>query len=489
MFREEARVGFDSMRSYLAEVEKKGLLQVVRDAHWKGEIGAISEVVAFSKRPRALLFDDIKDYPAGFRVASNLYSAQRLQAIALGLPDDVPTVELVSRWRERSKRMKPCAPRIVKQGAIQQNVFRGKDVDLFRFPVPLWREHDGGRFLGTGDVVATRDPDENWVNLGVYRAQIHNEKLLGVVIQGIHHGRVHLEKFWKRGEDAPIAVIAGQDPQIYAAGCMPVPWGQSEYDVAGGLNEAPIDVVMHEPTGLIVPANGEIAIFGRVPPPEKEMHEEGPFGECLGYYAGHGPNTVIHVEEIWHRDDPILQGSPTMHGSAMLHGLGGEILTSAVIWDTVEREVPGVVGVASIYQQCQAGSSVIVIAIRQAFPGHAKFAGLAALACRGGILMNKAVVVVDEDVNPADAGEVMFAVTTRCNPVEDMDVIRGIPSTSLDPRIPPEQRASGDTTTSTVIINACRPFAMKNDFPRPNIIEPTLRREIIQKWGKQLDLG
>jgi 4-hydroxy-3-polyprenylbenzoate decarboxylase len=102
--------------------------------------------------------------------------------------------------------------------------------------------------------------------------------------------------------------------------------------------------------------------------------------------------------------------------------------------------------------------------------------------------MNKAVIVVDEDVNPADPGEVMFAVTTRCNPTEDMDVIRGIPSTFLDPRVPADRREAGDTTTSTVIINACRPFTARNDYPRVNIISPELKRDVLSKWGRELRL-
>jgi UbiD family decarboxylase len=483
---EEEALGFDSMRAYLAAVEKEGLLQEINGADWNVEIGAITEVVAFSTAPRVLLFDSIQGYPPGFRVVTNLYSAQRLQAIALGLPDDVPTVELISRWRTRSKQLKPAKPRTVSDGPILQNVIRGSGVNLLKFPVPLWREHDGGRYLGTGDVVVTRDFDEKWFNLGVYRAQLHDEKTLGIVILNNHHGYMQLEKFWKRGEDAPIAIVAGQDPHVYAAACMSLPWGQSEYDIAGAFNGGPVDLIIHEPTGLPVPASAEIAIFGRVPPPTKQMRGEGPFGECLGYYTGQGPCPVVHVDEIWHRDDPILQGSPTMHGSAMMHGLGAEIFNSAVIWESVEREVTGVVGVCSLYQQCQAGSAVVVVAVRQAFPGHAKQAALAALASRGAALMNKAIIVVDHDVNPADPGEVMFAVTTRCSPSDDMDVIRGIPSTFLDPRVPADRRAAGDTTTSTVIINACRPFPGRDDYPRANIISPGLKSDILAKWGKEL---
>jgi hypothetical protein len=136
-------LGFESMRAYLAEVENKGLLQNINGADWKIEIGAITEVVAFSPAPRVLLFDNIQDYPAGFRVATNLYSAQRLQAIALGLPDNLSTIDLVSRWRARSKQLKPAKPRLIKDGPILQNVIRGNDVNLLRFPLALapggWR--------------------------------------------------------------------------------------------------------------------------------------------------------------------------------------------------------------------------------------------------------------------------------------------------------------------------------------------------------------
>jgi 4-hydroxy-3-polyprenylbenzoate decarboxylase len=479
-------MGFDSLRSYLSLIEDKGLLAKVDGAHWDCEIGEITEVAAFSEAPRAVLFDKVVGYPSGFRVGTNLYSSLRLQAIALGLPEHASKVDMVSHWRSLSKTLTPISPRIVDSGPVMENVISGSDVNLLHFPVPLWRKGDGGRFLGTGDVVVTRDVEENWVNLGVYRAQIHDEKTLGIVVLGNHHGRIHLEKFWRKGESAPIAVVAGQSPHVYAGACMSLPWGQSEYDMAGAFNRGPIDVIIHPGTGLPVPSTAELVIFGHVPPPEVRSIDEGPFGECLGYYTGHGPAPVIEVEEIWHRNNPILQGSPTMHGSAMMHGLGGEIFTSAGIWDSIEREVQGVVGVCSLYQQCQAGSSVLVVSIKQAYPGHAKHAAIAALGSRSAILMNSAVVVVDDDVNPSDPGEVMFAVTTRCDPSKDMDVIRGIPSTFLDPRIPEESRLKGDTTTSSIIVDACRPYARKGSYPQATIISPSVRKAVIEKWGDQL---
>lgn len=479
---------FASMRDYLDLIRTKGLLLDVAEADWDVELGSVTEVVAFSKNPRALVFDRIKDYPAGQRVATNLFASPRLQAVALGLPDDIPVVEMVQHWREKSRNLKPLPPRVVTDGPVRENVDRGDDVNILKFPVPRFHEHDGGRFFGTGDLVITRDPEENWVNLGVYRCQVHDEKTLGLLIQPAHHGQIQMEKFWKRGEDAPVVVTAGQCPHTYAAACMPLGWGTSEYDMAGAFRNAPIDVIIEPRTGIPIPATAEIAVIGRVPPPSKETRHEGPFGECVGYYAHSGQTNVIHIDEVWYRNDPILYGAPPMHGSAMRHALGGEIMTSALIWDSVEREVPGVVGVYSLTQHCQMGASIVAISINQKYPGHAKHAAMAALASHGAVFMNRAIVVVDEDVDPSNMDDVIFAFTTRCNPSEDVDIVGGLPGISLDARIPPDRRAIGDIRGSSLIIDACRPFSWRSEFPLVNALSRELTQQTLAKWGKQLGL-
>lgn len=485
----ESRAGvYPSMRDYLDRIRRSGLVRDISGADPHLEIGTLTEVVAFSNAPSALLFDHIKGYPNGQRLATNLYCSEQLQAIALGLPDDRTGIDVVRAWRERSKSIGLIPPRVVTDGPVRENVDRGDDVNLDRFAIPFWHEHDGGRFFGTGDLVITRDPEEHWVNLAPYRAQFHDRRTLGLMISRGHHGYIHFEKFWAAGEDAPVAIVAGQDPDTYAAACLPLAWGTSEYDWAGGLRGEPIDVIMEPTTGLPIPATAEIVAIGWVPSPEKERMQEGPFGECTGYYTETGLNLVVHVHEVWYRNEAILQGSPTMHGSSKMHALGGEIFSSAIIWESVEREVPGVAGVYSLYQPCQAGSFLVAIAITQRYPGHAKQAALAALASHGAVFMNKAIVVVDDDINPADLNDVIFAITTRCNPVEDIDIIRGIPGLMLDPRIAPERRAVGDSTTSTMLINACRPWSMRKDYPRVNVVSKALRDEALAKWNHILKL-
>jgi len=479
---------FGSMREYLDVIREKGLLQDIADADWDLELGSVTELVALSKSSRALLFDRIKGYKPGLRVATNLYASPRLHAIALGLPDDISVTEMVLAWRQRSRALTPIPPRVVKDGPVRENIDRGDNVNILKFPVPRYHEHDGGRYFGTGDLAITRDPEEGWVNIGVYRCQIHDEKTLGLLIQPAHHGQLQMEKFWKRGEDAPIVITAGQDPHTYAAACMPLGWGKSEYDMAGAFRHGPIEVIIEPRTQLPIPATAEIAVIGHVPSPQKEMRQEGPFGECVGYYTASGPASVIHIDEIWYRNDPIIHGSPPMHGSAMRHALGGEIVTSAMIWDSVEHEVPGVVGVYSLSQPCQTGSFLVAVAINQKYPGHAKHAGLAALVSHAAVYRNRAVIVVDEDVDPSNLDEVIFAFTTRCNPAEDIDIVRGTPGTFLDPRIPPDRRAVGDSTGSSMIIDACRPYTWRSQFPRVNTLGRELTEQTLAKWGKQLGL-
>jgi UbiD family decarboxylase len=477
-----AHTEFTDLREYLAVVDDAGDLRRIEGADWDLEIGALTESVAFSETPNTLLFDDIEGYPTGYRVVTNLYNTETRQALALGLPPDASGVDLVSHWREKSETIEPRAPTTVDDGPIRENVATGDDVDILEFPVPFWGEADGGRYFGTGDVTFTRGLDGEWINSAPYRAQVHDEQTLGLLVVPIHHGSIQMREYWERGEDAPVVMTAGQSPAVFGAACIPFPRGRTELEFAGGLNGSPIEVIRHEETGLPVPANAEIAVIGRVPPPETETRTEGPYGECMGYYAGGEELPVIHIDEIWHRDDPILQGNPTMYGSAMRHALGGELITSARIWDSIEDDVPNVEGVYTTYQPCQQGASVISISIEQEYAGHAKQAAAAALGSQAGSNMNRMVIVVDEDIDPANWEEVMFALASRFDAGRDMDLVEGIPSSGLDVRISPERMEAGDHTTTAMLIDATKPYHWNDEFPRRNVISDDLHERTVTDW-------
>jgi 4-hydroxy-3-polyprenylbenzoate decarboxylase len=475
---------FDSLRDYVQYIDDRGELQHIEGADWDLEIGAITEAVAHSEAPRALMFDDIGDYPSGHRVASNLYVTEDLQALGLGLDPSLTGVELVKAWRRKTNEIDLLAPEPVADGPVRENVMTGSDVDILSLPVPFWHEHDGGRFFGTGDTVTTRGVDGDWINTAVYRSQVHDEQTLGLLVVQTHHGWGQLKEHWDEGEDAPIVITGGQNPHLYAASCLPLPRGRSEIEYAGGLKGEPLEVIEHAETGLPVPANAEIAVIGHVPPPEEETKLEGPFGECGGYYAGGTQERpVIHIDELWHRDDPILQGNPPMAGSASEHALGAEISTSARVWDSIDEDVPNVEGVYSVYQECQAGCDFTAVSIEQDYAGHAKQAAAAVMGSYANVTMNNAIIVVDEDIDPASTDEVLFALTSRCDPAEDIDIVRGVPSMELDARITPEAKEEGDLTTSSMLIDACKPYHWRDDFPVTNKLDEERRREIMAEWG------
>ena len=121
------------------------------------------------------------------------------------------------------------APRVESDGPVFENVFKGADVDLLKFPTPLWHKEDGGRYIGTGCAIVTRDPDNGWVNLGCYRVMLHDGQHVGVYISPGKHGRQMRDAYFARKEPCPVAVICGMDPLIFAASTLEVPFGVSEY--------------------------------------------------------------------------------------------------------------------------------------------------------------------------------------------------------------------------------------------------------------------
>jgi UbiD family decarboxylase len=474
----------EDLRDYIDAVEERGLLKRIDGADWNREIGALTETVTFADSPQALLFDDVEGYPTGYRVATNLYATETLQALGLGLPTDASGSELVDAWRAKRTAMDDLEPAVVDDGPVRENVLTGDEIDVTAFPVPLWHEHDGGRYIGTGDTVITRDLDSDWVNTAVYRSMIQDEETVGLMTNQTHHGRVHIEKFWERGEAAPVVMTLGQSPYIYAGSCLPLPAGENELEFAGGLKGSPIEVIHHDGTDLPVPANAEIAIIGEVPPPDERVELEGSFGECAGYYAGgEREHAVIEIDEVWHRDHPILQGNPTMYGSAMRHALGGEIVTSAAIWDSIEDDVPNVEGVFALYQQCQQGAEIVAVSIDQEYAGHASQAAAAVRGAHATGTMNRMIVVVDDDIDPSDFEEVLFAMTSRVDPADDVDIIDDTPSANLDPRVHPDRMDDRNLTTSSMLIDATKPYHWKDEFPRRNRIEDDVRAAMREKWN------
>jgi 4-hydroxy-3-polyprenylbenzoate decarboxylase len=467
---------YRDLRDFIADVEKLGVLRHVEGADPHFELGGITEVAAGLPECPALLFDKIKGYAPGVRVFTNATTTPQRAALALGLDPNLRPLDALKAWMGKRQTLAMQKPVITKDVPALENSMRGSDVDLRKMPAPHWHTKDGGAYIGTGSIVIMRDPDGGWVNASIYRVQVHGKTK--VTIQFDHqgrHGAIIAKKYWDRGQPCPIAVINGEDPTLFIAGFEYLPAGSSEYDFAGAIKGTPIQVFDGPLTGLPLPARAEIILEGELHPTETLL--EGPFGEFTGYYANEKrPCPVMNVTAIHHRNNPILLGSPPMKPPRFHFGLP---FRAASIWSNLETA--GVTDVVGVWQHV--AQLMTVVALKQRYDGHAKRAGLIAAA---NSYMGRLVVVVDDDVDPSNLADVMWAVTTRCEPSEQIDIVRNAWSSALDPRIPPDAKHAGVTSHSKVVIEACRPFAWIDKFPQTSALSLDEARAVEAKWGDVL---
>jgi UbiD family decarboxylase len=323
-----------------------------------------------------------------------------------------------------------------------------------------------------------RDPETGWINASIYRVQVHGRDRLTVQFdhQG-RHGAIIARRYWDQGKPCPVAVVNGPDPALFIAGFEYLPEGASEYEFAGAIKGRPIDVAPGPLTGLPIPARSEIVFEGMLLPSSEVTLPEGPFGEFTGYYAAEKrPAPVMRVDAMHWRHDPVLLGSPPMKPPRFHFGLP---FRAAGIWANLEQN--GVTDIVGAWQHV--AQLMTVVALKQRYAGHSKRAGLIAAAQS---YMGRLVVTVDEDVDPSDLADVMWAVATRCEPSEQVDIVRNAWSSALDPRITPEDRARGQTSHSKMIIDACKPFGWKDRFPPTSALSQDEKRAIEDKWMAML---
>ncbi len=469
---------YKDLREFIEQVDRLGAVRYIEGADPYLEVGAVTELAAGMPECPALLFDSLKGFQRGFRIFTNATTNVSRAATALGIDPGLAPLDALSAWMKRRNELKPQQPVGASGAAFLSNTHVGSQVDLGKFPVPHWHHKDGGAYIGSGSLVVMRDPDTGWVNASIYRVQVHGRNRVTVQFDHMgRHGAIIAKEYWGKGQPCPVAVVNGEDPALFIAGFEYLPEGYSEYAFAGAIKNRPIEVYNGPLTGLPLPSMAEIILEGELLPFPETSLPEGPFGEFTGYYASEArPAPVMEVHAVHHRDDPILLGSPPMKPPRFHFGLP---FRAASIWNNLE--MTGVSDVVGAWQHVS--QLMTVIALRQRYDGHAKRAALIAAA---NSYMGRIVVVVDEDVDPSNLADVMWAITTRAEPSESVDIVREAWSSALDPRISPDDRAKGITSHSKLIINACIPFAWKEKFPPTSALSPSELGSVRDKWGKQL---
>jgi 4-hydroxy-3-polyprenylbenzoate decarboxylase len=465
------------LRECLRIAEEMGGLEIVEGADPHLEMGALYELSLQKPVPPILLFRKIKGFPDNHRVVVNVRSSRVLNE-GVGL-------DLVQNYRRhKRKTSEPIPAEVVADGPVLENVLMDNQVDIFAFPAPKWHAQDGGQYIGTECMVVAKDPDSGWVNAGTYRVSIRDKKTLSIFIEPGKHVDMIRKKWWARGEPCPMLVSVGQPPALGAAAATGVPHGVSEYDVAGGRIGRAIKLVKGRVTGLPFPNDAELVYEGFMPSEKELTMTEGPFGEWPGYYTSSGPEPVLQVKAIYHRNDPIQTATPPVrpiYPGSYYGTAGSALIRAAALWD--ELEAAGVAGVKGVWKMPGGGARFInIVQIEQMHAGHAKMAGLVAAGCSAGSYLGRITIVVDDDIDITNPAEVMWAVATRWDPKTATDIIDGMWTGWIDPMLLPERRERGDLTNSRIIIYAVRPYAWKDQFPKVNAIDPAYAAEVAGKW-------
>jgi len=481
----QGHIAYDDLREWLDHAERLGEVRHVKGATWQEDIGLAAEAILRAENGPCVVFDDIPGCPKGFRLLLNIFAGTR-RNMTFGFPDHLGKWELSEAYRDAYlKDMKLVPHEIVADGPVLENIMTGDDVDVLKFPSPVWHEKDGGRYIGTGTYSITRDPDENWLNAGAYRAQVHDKNSVGVLMATGHHGYLHREKYWKKGEPLPIVMVLGGDPLAFFYGGTEAPYGVFEMDIIGGLRGRPVKMVKGRITGLPFPAHAEIVLEGYITPDKRAT--EGPFGEWTGHYAGGAaPRPVLDIKAIYHRNDPILLGVPPMGAGPDEMARYRAVLRSAMVKQNMTAA--GVPEVAQVWCHEIGGSRLLHgVAIKQKYPGHATQAGFIAAQCGAAAYASKYVIVVDDDVDVTNLDHLLWAMLTRTEPKESIQFIQNAWDSPADPRLAPEKRAVGDMTHSVAVINACKPYHWRDKFPPSNSPSPEVTRKAKEKFGWLLD--
>lgn len=470
---------YGDLRDLIGQIDSRGELLKIDGVDWDLELGGLLDMIyhAETKNPPALLFDNIKGYPKGFRISAGATNSPGRFALIMGLPEPDHPLDAVASFCARMRGdFKPIPARIVKDGPILENVDRDDDVDIWKFPVPKLHELDGGRFIGTNDMVIMRDPDTGSINAATYRVQVHDRNTTGLWISPGKQGRIILDKYIARGEPCPVVICCGIDPMLFIFGGTKTPAGMSEIDYAGGHKNCAFDVIESELHKLPIPAEAEVVLEGEVYIDDKRP--EGPFGEFTGYYASAmSDQPTVRVRRVYYRNNPILTVACPMRPPTD-YSAAASMIHSAMIWDEMEKaNLPGIRGVWVPWSTRLA----TVVSIKQMYAGHAKQAAMLAASVQAGAFLNRYTIVVDDDIDPTDSDAVLWAMATRSDPASDIDIARNTWSTPLDPMLsePPYQN-------TRALIDACRPWGSLESFPP--VAEPSgeLRQQIHEKWGHLL---
>ena len=465
-------MSYRDLRGHIDKLEKAGELQRVKvEVDPDVELSAIMRRV-FKLNGPACFFEKVKG--TKFPVFTGAMFGHKKYSLMVDAPPNI---------RDILKKMlncleNPIEPVMVKSGPCQQNIDTGDKVDLHKFPCIKWHDLDAGPYFGTLGCVITRDPDTGIKNLAVYRQQLEGNNKLGFNPE--QHAGIHLRKYRAMNKPMPVATAIGVPPSVLAAALTKAPYGVDEMGIAGAIAGEPIPLVKCQTCDLEVPADSEIVLEGEVLPDTSTWEQEGPFGEFTGHFHSleSDQKPTIFLKAVTYRNNPIYQGcSPGIppNEETTPREIGG----AAGAWQVLLKTgIPGIKEVNVTEMGC-AGFTVIVSMDRHYYLGNVRQIIYHIMA---NFFMSKWVIVVDDDIDIFNMGEVNWALATRVQPHRDIFITDNrFVGVALDPSIAPELSRIPRTQTSKIGIDATK-FYKGHDFP-PLVLDSEERlKQITRRW-------
>ena len=436
-------MSFKDLREFISLLEQEGeLKRITAEVDPNLEITEIADRCLRNGGP-ALLFENPKG--SSVPLLANLFGNTKRIALAMG-QQDLEGLRDVGRllaflkepsppkgWRDlwqslpSYKNVLNMPPAVRKTAPCQEVVIAEEDVDLGFLPIQTCWPGDAGPLV-TWPLVITRGPDKDRQNLGIYRMQkIGPNKLIMRWLS--HRGGALDFKEWQDkfpGEGFPVSIAIGAAPATVLATVTPVPDTLSEYAFAGLLRNSKTEVVKSLTNDLQVPASAEIVLEGVIE--ADEMADEGPYGDHTGYYNEVERFPVFTIKRITHRRDPIYHSTYTGRPPDEPAMLG--VALNEVFVPLLQKQFPEIVDFYLPPEGCS--YRMAIVSMKKQYPGHAKRVMMGVWSFLRQFMYTKFVVVVDEDINIRHWEDVIWAITTRMDPIRDTVMIDNTPIDYLD---------------------------------------------------------
>ncbi|MCX8514211.1 MAG: hypothetical protein RL017_870 [Pseudomonadota bacterium] len=434
---------YQDLREFIAYLETIGeLKKVEQPVSPELEMTQFCATVLKNSGP-AILFNQVPGY--SMPVLGNLFGTTKRVALGMGkndifelrqlgkfladLKEPQPPSGFKDAWSKLPllKQLLNMTPKITSHAPVQDNVIDKHDVDLSK--LPIWRCHDQDIApLITWGLVVTKGPYKKRQNLGIYRQQVISKNK--VIMRWLHHrgGAIDYQEFCKvnPNQPYPVAVVLGCDPATILGAVTPVPDSLSEYQFAGLLKGARVELTKCKLSDLHVPAYAEIVLEGFIYPNEDAV--EGPFGDHTGYYNEQERFPVFTIETITMRNNPIYHSTYTGKPIDEPAILG--VALNELFVPILQKQFSEIIDFYLPPEGCS--YRVAIISMRKNYPGHAKRVMFGVWSYLRQFMYTKIIIVVDEDINIRSWQEVIWAVSTRSDPSRDVTIIDNSPIDYLD---------------------------------------------------------